>query len=218
MNQPLRRSFLDDLPPAPQEHVRSIPVAGLESTHSRGRKPAHQRDRKWEATHRNKSFPAVPQEIQDAILALAAHFRDEFGMVGGASAVARELLSFALDEYQAGFVKISSVRVSPPSALKSRPGSGLATRSIPARKQTKKKKSEKLPSANYRLSEEMIAAIYAIPEIERDKAAPQVIQITIGQVMTGLLAYALSEYRAGRVVLYTTPEMVVSGLAAGRAE
>ncbi|MCG2788173.1 MAG: hypothetical protein L6461_24050 [Anaerolineae bacterium] len=215
MNQQPRRSFLEELPPAPQEHVHSIPAPA--PAPGWGRKPAHQRDRKWESKHKNKTFAGVPQEIQSAILDLAAHFRDEFGMVGGADAVARELLRYALAEYEAGYLKMPTIQVSPTSTLKSHTGSGLTSRSIPPRK-AKKKKSKEQPHANYRLPEEIIAAIYAIPNIEKDKAAPHVIHITIGQVMTCLLTYALAEYRAGNLALYTTPEMVVPGLAAGRSE
>ena len=217
MNEP-RRSFLGDLglPPAPQEHVQSIPSASApipEGPKRRGRKPAHKRKRDWEKTHKPHTFVGIPLEIREAVRDLADHFRREHGMVGGVDAVARELLRYSLAQYAAGSLDIRAERGTGKSALISAPGRGISNRTIPMRKPVQKK--AKAPTATYRLPDDQVAAMRAILQYEEHKAAPAVIHLTLGQVCTRLLAHALDAYRAELWSLYTTPIMTVQGLAGG---
>jgi hypothetical protein len=210
-----RRSFLEELPPAPHEHVHSIPVANStpavsDAPKRRGRKPAHRRKRDWEATHRPHTFVGVPEQIRETIRDLAAYYRSEYGMVGGVDAVARELLNYALAEYAAGKLNMSPVQSQGKSALISYFGWSSASKTIPARKPQKKKTK---PSAvTYRLPQEQVQSIRAIIVLEENKAAPMVIHLTLGQVMTRLLAHALNAFQAGDWVLDTIPVMTVQGL------
>lgn len=214
MNLP-RRTFLDNPPPAPQEHVHSIPAPSAVPTVSdapkrRGRKPAHKRKRQWETSHPPQTFVGIPIEIREAIRDLAAHYREEHGMVGGVDAVVRELLRYSLIYYQSGLLKMNPTSNQPAGNLRFGVGIGSALRRIPARKTSQKKGSQ--PTASYRLPDDLVAAIRAIPAIEQEIAAPKVIHLPLGQVVTRLLSYALDAYEAGDLSLYTTPTMVVSGL------
>jgi hypothetical protein len=217
MSQP-RRSFLDELPPAPQEHVQSIPAPALappEGPKRPGRKPAHKRNRSWELTHPPVTFVGVPEGIREAVRDLAAHYREQYGMVGGVDAVARELLRYALVYYQAGILKMLPAPGQSASTLQFRVSNGSTARRIPARKPGKKK--GKPSTVSYRLPKDLVVAIRAIPDIEQERAAPQVIHLPLGQVITRLLSYALDAYESGNLSLYTTPTMVVSGLAGEQA-
>ena len=210
-----RRSFLGEweLPPAPQEHVQSIPAANapvVDGPKRRGRKPAHKRKRDWEASHRPHTFVGVPPELREAMRDIAEQYRRESGMVGGVDAVVRELLRFSLEQYATGSLDIHAERGTGKSQLASAPGRGMRDKSIPARKPAQKK--PKAPTATYRLPEEQIAAMRAIIQYEEHKAAPAVIHLTLGQVFTRLLSHALDAYRAELWSLYTTPIMIVQGL------
>lgn len=213
MEQP-RRLFLEDLPPAPQEHVHHIPapaVTSQEGPKRPGRKPAHKRDRSWEQAHPPVTFVGVPDGIRDAIRDLAAHYREQHGMVGGVDAVARELLRYSLVYYQAGLLKMLPAPGKSGGTLQFRVSTGSASRRIPPRKPGKKK--EKLSTVSYRLPADLVATIRAIPEIEQERAAPQVIHLPLGQVVTRLLSFALDAYESSELSLYTTPTMVVPGLS-----
>jgi hypothetical protein len=83
-------------------------------------------------------------------------------------------------------------------------------KSIPPRKTHQKK--PKAPTATYRLPAEQIQALRAIIQYEEAKAAPAVIHLTLGQVITCLLTHALQAYRENRWALYTTPVMTIQGL------
>ena len=214
MNEP-RRSFLGDLdlPPAPQEHVQSIPSASApisEGPRHRGRKPAHKRKRTWEASHRPQTFVGVPTEVREAIRDLADYYRREQGMVGGVDAVARELLRYSLTEYAEGRLDLHPGHTQGKSALTSGVSWGMNPKTIPARKA--KQKKPKAPTATYRLPEEQVKALRAIILHEEHKAAPAVIHLTLGQVITRLLTHALQAYRENRWGLYTTPLMTIQGL------
>lgn len=153
MTEP-RRSFLSDwgLPPAPQEHVQTIPAASTPEAggaRRRGRKPAHKRSRAWEAAHRPQTFVGVPVEIRQDICNLADAFRCEQGMVGGVDAVARELLRFSLAEYAAGRLNMRPAKGIGKTMLASGSGWGTSSRAIPPRKA--KAKKPKPPTATYRL-------------------------------------------------------------------
>ena len=211
-----RRSFLGDweLPPAPQEHVQSIPAASAsapDGPRKRGRKPAHKRKRDWEAAHRPHTFVGVPLELRETVRDLADHYRCEYGMVGGVDAVVRELLRYSLHQYAAGSLDIRAERGTGKSALVSGTGLGMHDKTIPKRKPAQKK--PKAPTATYRLPEEQVEAMRTIIQYEEHKAAPAVIHLTLGQVFTRLLSHALDAYRAGFWSLYTTPIMTVQGLA-----
>lgn len=208
-----RQKFLDNLPPAPQEHVHHIPATStaMPAEPKRpGRQPAHRRKRDWEQRHRPFTFVGVPQEIREAICDLAAYYREQFGMVGGVDAVARELLRYSLAEYGVGRLKIPLVGNKAHAHLTAYPGWGDQKKPIPARK-SKPKKSKAI-TASYRLPDEQLRAIRAIPELEAERAAPRVIHLPLGQVVTCLLEHALTAYREGRWVLETVPEMTVQGL------
>lgn len=218
MNQ-TRRSFLNDLPPAPQEHVHHIPAtstAPLDAPKRPGRKPAHKRKRDWEQNHRPVTFVGVPLEVRKAIRHLAASYREQYGMVGGVDAVARELLRYSLVYYQAGVLRMPTTRDLAASNLQFRISTGSIMRRIPASKPNKKK--NKPPTASYRLPADLVTAIRAIPELEAEKAAPKVIQLTLGQVVTRLLSYGLDAYKSGQLSLYTTSTMIVSEMAGGQSE
>jgi hypothetical protein len=212
MNQP-RRSFLDDLPPAPQEHVHHIPAAStsLSDTPKRpGRKPAHRRNRTWEQQHPPVTFVGVPLEIREDIRNLSAHYREQYGMVGGVDAVARELLGYALKEYAEGKVDMRPTRSQPRSQLRGDSRLALPRQAIPAHKSGPKK--EKQPRASYRLPADQVEKIGTIIQLETYKAAPRVVELTRGQVVTRLFTHALDAYRDGRFSLYTTIENVNAGL------
>ncbi len=210
-----RRSFLGEweLPPAPQEHVQSIPAASppaADGSKKRGRKPAHKRKRDWEASHRPHTFVGVPLELREAVRDIAEYYRRQYGMVGGVDAVARELLRYSLAQYAAGGLNIRAERGTGKTALASAPGCGMHNKTIPQRKPAQKK--PKAPTATYRLPEEQVAAMRTIIQYEEHKAAPAVIHLTLGQVFTRLLSHALEAYRAELWSLYTTPLMTVQGL------
>jgi hypothetical protein len=214
MNEP-RRSFLGDLelPPAPQEYVQSIPSASAsisDSPRRRGRKPAHKRKRTWEANHRPQTFVGVPAEVRDDIRNLADQYRREQGMVGGVDAVARELLRYSLMEYAEGRLDLHPGYIQGKSTLSSGVSWGMNPKIIPTSKV--KQKKPKAPTATYRLPEEQVKALRAIILHEEHKAAPAVIHLTLGQVITRLLAHALQAYRENRWGLYTTPMMTIQGL------
>lgn len=147
-----RRSFLEELPPAPHEHVHSIPVANStpavsDAPKRRGRKPAHRRKRDWEATHRPHTFVGVPEQIRETIRDLAAYYRSEYGMVGGVDAVARELLNYALAEYAAGKLNMSPVQSQGKSALISYFGWALPRRrSRPVSRRKRRPSRARLPT------------------------------------------------------------------------
>jgi hypothetical protein len=208
-----RRSFLDDLPPAPQEHIHNIPAPSTSESDAPkrpGRKPAHKRKREWEQNHRPVTFVGVPLEVREAICDLAAHYREQYGMVGGVDAVARELVRYSLDEYFSGRLSMLVEPESAPTRLKSQSGWGSDKKSIPRRKP--KDKAKQIFTVSYRLPMQQNQAIRSIPEREAEKAAPLVVHLTLGQVVTRLLAHGLDAYKSGRLVLYTAPAMVVPGL------
>ena len=183
---------------------------------SPGRKPAHKRNRTWEQQHPPVTFVGVPLEIREAIRNLSAHYREQYGMVGGVDAVARELLRYALKEYAEGKVDMRPARTQPRSELRGDSHPALSRQSIPVHKPAPKK--EKQPRASYRLPADQVEKIGTIIQLEEYKAAPRVIQLTRGQVVTRLLAHALGAYQDGRFSLYTTIENVNAGLRGEAAE
>jgi hypothetical protein len=158
----------------------------------------------------------VPLEIREAICNLSAHYREQYGMVGGVDAVARELLRYGLKEYAEGKVDMRPARTQPRSELRGDSHSVLSRQSIPVHKPAPKK--EKQPRASYRLPAGQVEKIGTIIQLEEDKAAPRVIQLTRGQVVTRLFIHALESYEDGRFSLYTTIENVNAGLRGEAAE
>jgi hypothetical protein len=181
-----------------------------------GRKPAHKRNRTWEQQHPPVTFVGVPLEIREDIRNLSAHYREQYGMVGGVDAVARELLRYGLKEYAEGKVDMRPARTQPRSELRGDSHPALSRQSIPVHKPAPKK--EKQPRASYRLPADQVKKIGTIIQLEEDKAAPRVIQLTRGQVVTRLFAHALDAYQDGRFSLYTTIENVNAGLRGEAAE
>jgi hypothetical protein len=175
-----------------------------------GRKPANRRNRTWERQHPPVTFVGVPLEIREAIRNLSAHYREQYGMIGGVDAVARELLRYALKAYAEGQVDMRPARSQPRSELRGDSHPALSRQSIPVHKPAPK--TEKQPRASYRLPADQVEKIGAIIQQEEDKAAPRVIHLTRGQVVTRLFAHALDAYRDGRLSLYTTIENVNAGL------
>jgi hypothetical protein len=181
-----------------------------------GRKPANRRNRTWERQHPPVTFVGVPLEIREAIRNLSAHYREQYGMVGGVDAVARELLRYALKAYTEGQVDIRPARTQARSELRGDSHPALSRQSIPVHKPIPK--TEKQPRASYRLPADQVEKIGVIIQQEEDKAAPRVIHLTRGQVVTRLLTHALDAYQDGRFSLYTTIENVNAGLRGEAAE
>jgi hypothetical protein len=211
----LRRSFLDDLPPAPQEHVHHIPATATSTSNGKrrpGRAPAHKRDRNWESKHPPTTFVGVPEEIRKAIRNLSAYYRQECNMRGGVDAVARELLSYALKAYAEGRIDMRPAHRQPQSQLRANSNTIRKPKTIPARPSAPKKK-ERL-SASYRLPADQVEKIGTIIQLEEYKASPHVIELTRGQVVTRLFSYALEAYQTGDLELEPDPESVGIGLKA----
>jgi hypothetical protein len=105
-----------------------------------GRKPANRRNRTWERQHPPVTFVGVPLEIREAIRNLSAHYREQYGMVGGVDAVARELLRYALKAYAEGQVDMRPARSQPRSELRGDSHPALSRQSIPVHKPAPKKR------------------------------------------------------------------------------
>ncbi|NCP87687.1 MAG: hypothetical protein CO094_07830 [Anaerolineae bacterium CG_4_9_14_3_um_filter_57_17] len=182
----------------------------------RGRKPAHKRQRRWEADHRPHTFVGVPVEIRADIRNLADFLRREEGMVGGVDAVARELLAYGLNEYALGQLEMVAAPSPGKRALRGAATWVTGPRTIPA-PSAAAPGEKKTSSASYRLPQEQVGAIRRIIPTEEEKAAPAVIHLTQGQVFTRLVTCALDAYRAGAFELRTTPLATVQGLSSWSA-
>lgn len=196
------------MPPSAPDHGPTFPVRPgtmLDRISIATPRPEPTRSRSWEKQHPSMTYRKVPTEIRDAVTQVA----DDTGYT--ASQIAQVFLEYALYGFRRGDFQLE-VGLGPRGTTLFR-GGGEARKPAwventswgrtPPKKKPRKKKTASLREQRitYRLSPALVSEIEQVCQRQvYDEARPEYMY-QIGEVMARFLAFSLTAYQDGTLIL-----------------